>query len=99
MEQRMIQKNLELIYDYMGWLEDINDYPYPYGNAKALDSNSAWECVQEMARKADIKDFYYFIDDVICNKYYIYEYPFWIMNPDNFFNCMAKWLEVKNENI
>lgn len=84
----MTDKQLKLIYDYMGWWFYI-DSPHIF------DSNTAWECVQEMERKGDIKDFYYFIDDVICNKRYIYEYPFWIMNPTNFFNCFAKWLESR----
>lgn len=90
----MTYEQLKLINEYMGWYWNPNvqrELPN-----RELDSNSAWECMQEIGRKEDGREFYYFIDDMICNKCYIYEYPSWIMNPTNFFNCMAVWLELKN---
>lgn len=101
----MTEKKLKLIYGYMkeaGWVFD-RGLPYPKnGNweyicgIKELDSDSAWEVVQEMERKGEWKEFYYLSEE--NNFVDIYNRPdvfTWLMNPDNFFYCFAKWLEGK----
>ena len=46
----LTDKQLKLIYEYMGWA-----WGYDLKNNilmhKRLDSNTAWECVQEMERR------------------------------------------------
>ena len=84
----MTDKQLKLIYKYMGWCHAENIY------TKELDSNRAYECVQEMGRRGDWGDF---LDTITVDKDKNYQFVFWFYNPDNFFNCMAKWLEVRNE--
>lgn len=90
----MTNKQLKLIYEYMGWeptiTKWIRDTTTEYDNN--FDSNSAWECVQEMERKGDLEKF-----DVYSLNEWMYadnnNSNFWIFNPVNFFDCFSKWLE------
>ena len=77
----MTDKQLKLIYDYMGWEESVNDHPYPWGNAKELDSNHAWECVQEMERRGEIISFSDFVWYEYLTNITTSLFPFWLMNP------------------
>lgn len=95
----MTDKEIELIYNYMGW-EYWQSRP-----TCALDSNSAWKCVQEMERKEDWHDFYIFmfeqyqyaINNLNALLIDMHNFALWSKNPTNFFNCFSKWLEVKHE--
>ena len=92
----MNDKDLKNIYEYMskrGWELRYLHGVYP-DYSEELDSNSAYECVQEMGRRGDWGDF---LDTITVDKDKNYQFVFWFYNPDNFFNCMAKWLEVRNE--
>ncbi len=63
-----------------------------------LDSNLAWECVQEMERKGHSEEFDdFYQDEWLEHGGSCKSYTLWSTNPDNFFTCMAKWLEVRNE--
>ena len=105
----MTEKDLKRIYEYMGWLEEshcrnescpykLNECLCPYWqDYKTLDSNSAWECVQEMERRGDSEKFYSVPLDKWTKEDPPESYEFWLFNPTNFFNCMAKWLEVKEK--
>ena len=101
----MDDKQLKLIYEYMkpmGW-----NYAYRLG--ASFDSNRAYECMLEMERKGDWNNnmtsflSYVFDDayppndfkDVMMSREGFIVMFDKIMNPDNFFNCMAKWLEVR----
>lgn len=57
-----------------------------------LDSNSAWECVQEMVNKKDWVDFQtkVYWSDVVKDIRGIDFIP-WLYNPANFFDCFGKW--------
>jgi len=93
----MTDKELSLIYDYMGWCSQPNGEMCPYcgyihnSDDILLDSNTAWEVVQEMERKGDLSKLESFIWDLyvrtnvngICK---------FIMNPSNFWKCFTKWL-------
>lgn len=115
----MTGKQLKLIYEYMGWCSNHKDeycpdcgYEHTDRDDIKLDSNLAWEVVQEMERKGDWvgnhKSFLnYVFDDAFppddFDNIMMSGESFLIMfnklqNPTNFFNCMAKWLEDK-ENI
>ena len=90
----MTDTDLKLIYSYMeeaGWLTSGANKDFPE-HPIMLDSNSAWECAQEIERRKDDEEFLCFIfekaDTLDC-------LVWWILNPKNFFNCMAKWLEVQ----
>jgi hypothetical protein len=104
----MIDKELKAIYEYMGWClhntEDgikYTEYGYlcPLCNTiivnRKLDSNSAWECVQEMERRSHYQDFEWFWLDEMKKLQVVGSS--WIMNPTNFFQCFAKFLEEKEE--
>jgi hypothetical protein len=83
----MTDKELKAIYEYMV-------------NAKIdhkLDSNSAWECVQEMEKKGHELEFTIFAGRIWSETPYIMGLYFWLMNPINFFNCFAKWLMSKEK--
>jgi len=104
----MKNKQVKLIYTYMRWDFErylLRDCSHPF------DSNTAYECVQEMERKGDwnnnmtsflnyVFDDAYppndFKDAMMSGEGFIVMFDK-IMNPDNFFNCFAKWLEVRNE--
>lgn len=107
----MTDKDLKRIYMYMGWCShnDIcRDGKYfcvrcwkglsdRVNICSPLDSNTAWECVQEMERKDESESF----DDFYQDEWLEHggncpSFTLWASNPDNFFNCMAKWLEVKH---
>lgn len=57
-----------------------------------LDSNTAWEVVQEIERKGDWESFVTFTE-YAAPIGYDDSYLKWIMNPENFFNCLVRWLE------
>lgn len=104
----MTEKQLNLIYDYMGWDK--------YVRSNILDSNDAWECVQEMEKKEDwgefiddvYRDFYRWIDRIRrgikgqqvteIDSPIETQFPKYIINPTNFFKCMAAWLEQLSGN-
>ena len=98
----MTDKQLKLIYKYMLQVEGWEYADYLMYKADGLihrvfDSNSAWEVVQEMARKGDREKFE-LIAYCIWVEHEEKPYELWRMNPQNFFNCFSKWLEEK-ENI
>jgi hypothetical protein len=106
----MNDKELKVIYEYMkevknwGLRSDPSRLDGYYYNK--LDSNSAWEVVQEMEIRDEFIKFYLYIED-----FYFKQSPFgfnsveeahaaffiWLYNPTNFFNCFAKWLLSKEE--
>lgn len=77
-------------------------------NPIILDSNSAWECVQEMERKGDWDSFSWEIykegglygGDVVLwsNKEVRKDFIPWLYNPANFFSCFGKWCLERSEN-
>ncbi len=90
----MNDKQLKLIYEYMGW--KIINYELEF------DSNLAYECVQEMERKGDWEDFIYYCPSFIWSvlgeeQMTKSNFILWLFNPNNFWNCFAKWLEVRND--
>ena len=90
----MTNKQLKLIYEYMGW------NPKYVGFEKRLDSNSAWECVQEMERRGDWLEFSRNAWQDFGSIGVTYsQFILWLFNPDNFFTCFGKFLEVRNETI
>lgn len=99
----MTDKQLKLIYEYMGWLVSSKDgcpQVFESDDCKKhiLDSNTAWEVVQEMWRKEDWTHFACFAlndETGMQSEFFDTDCIKWIMNPTNFFNCMAKWLEAK----
>jgi hypothetical protein len=97
----MTEKQLKLIYEYMGWKDEegesvAEDFKIIVwsGKKKPLDSNSAWECVQEMYQRSDWEDFvnYCWVEDYVTSQNVMF-----IMNPNSFFECFSKWLENKTE--
>lgn len=117
----MTEKQLKLIYEYMGWKHKphkIIEWEYysdnvPYWTTldpedgtegqeriiqpklKTLDSNDAWKCVQEIERQYDWVTFFDYCRD---NDFaFDAEYVAWLMNPTNFFNCFAAWLEGREK--
>ena len=91
----------KLIYEYMGWRNTKKDTYCDVCHAiictkisHPFDSNSAWEVVQEMERKGDWDKFQVTLwqtyNGMTKNGFVKY-----CMNPKNFFNCFAKWLEEK----
>lgn len=90
----MTNKALKLIYGYMdewGWAYELIDCPIIH---RDLDSNSAWEVVQEMERKGDVDKFMKFAGAVYSDSKTSIKYlTILLYNPTNFFNCFAKWLE------
>ena len=107
----MSDKDLKRIYRYMGWcshsdiwrdgkffcvkcrkgLSDRVNTCFP------LDSNTAWLCVQEIEWRFDIKEFSAFVFDTRLHGKEDANLSLWLMNPTNFFNCMAKWLEGREK--
>jgi len=100
----MTDKDLKNIYEYMGWSNKFtletttltgDKISFSTPQTIPLDSNSAWEVVQEMERKGDWKEFENktfaaWGDEVRCG-FFIQ----WLYNPTNFFNCFAKFLEER----
>jgi hypothetical protein len=96
----MTNEQIKLIYEYMEWkINKQSPSPHLYQvtpYSKILDSNSAWEVVQEMEKKRDWSKF--FVVAFNCFKdVRNFEFTLWLINPDNFFECMAKWLEGKGK--
>jgi hypothetical protein len=83
----MTESELNHIYQYM------KDTEWLKAGSK-LDSNRAYECVQEMEKQghADEFELYYYNmwleveGSLQCEMV-------WSMNPTNFFSCMSSWLE------
>jgi hypothetical protein len=97
----MNQEQLKLIYEYMAkadwgmgkWFIGDWGINHPF----SLDSNAAWECVQEMESREEVDEFMTFVFDTTLGKSGKY-LALWLYNPDNFFNCFSKYLEGrKNE--
>ena len=99
----MTDKDLKNIYEYMGWAVKtlkVGSVTHYETYKKVLDSNSAWECVQEMGRKGDWHEFYIFMFEQLNNLNVLidmHNFALWNNNPTNFFNCMAKWCEAEHE--
>ena len=98
----MEQKELQCIYEYMGWYKTnrARNEKNPYANWiwPVLDSNTAWECVQEMERKGDSLSFSKHSYDVFMNApANVTNYFLWLYNPTNFFDCFGKWLERRGK--
>lgn len=69
-------------------------------NQQKLDSNLAWECVQEMERKerGAYHDFLVFSREIWDREIPENDgFYFWIADPTNFFNCFAAWLEGREK--
>ena len=73
-------------------------------NQQKLDSNLAWEVVQEMERKGDDMTFLVSIYTIMPEGR---SYIFWLYNPDNFFRCLGGFfgaeggqvMDTRNYNI
>lgn len=127
MVEPMTDNQIRLIYEYMDWI-GVNGgsggydahamkahLENPHSANRNLDSNDAWECVQEMEKKEDwgefiddvYRDFYRWIDRIRrgikgqqvteIDSPIETQFPKYIINPTNFFNCMAKWLEGREK--
>lgn len=98
----MTDKQLRLIYEYMGWnfghflaerSYDATEYTHP------LDSNSAFECMQKMKIQGDWEKFYEDSDDLWMISVRVdqdapeSEFAYYLMNPINFFYYFYKYLE------
>ena len=68
-------------------------------NPIILDSNSAWECVQEIIKKKHYMPFeIYAAEQWLADKESELQFVFWLYNPKNFFSCFGKWcLERRGE--
>ena len=97
----MTDKDLKNIYEYMGWSNKFtletttltgDKISFSTPQTIPLDSNSAWEVVQEMYRQSDWEDFvnYCWVEDYVTCQNVMF-----IMNPTSFFDCLGKWLEKK----
>jgi len=99
----MTDKALKLIFEYMkerGWDytyythskdEGTSEYTHPF------DSNTAYECVQEMERKGDWDEFiiFYMNEFELSSLSDMPHFMIWSTNPTNFFTYFFKWLEDK----
>lgn len=88
----MTDKDLKRIYEYMGIPNLTVHQHFP------LDSNSAWECVQEMDRKDDLELFYYNTHNLCdeATRLNHAQFQLWLMNPTIFWRYFSKWLELRD---
>ena len=91
----MNKKQLKLLYEYMRWKPYYTVHSDTVVYSTILDSNVAWEVVQELQRKGDVFIFQSFLKEEF-NKISSNEYLFvWGRNPDNFFRCLGEFLEQR----
>jgi hypothetical protein len=95
--------NLELIYKYMGWCEKCKKCnPNIHHNREVcardeMDSNKAWECVQEMEKQGHADEFETYLYTCWCDAKVLQCQLVWEKNPTNFFSCMGAWLEGRED--
>ena len=102
---KMTPEKLKLIYSYMGWCEKCKFcIPDHHHNREVcskdkslhlLDSNSAWECAQEIERRGEIDSFELLFFDMYLKIGVDDSKLFYQLNPTNFFTCFGKWLEER----
>lgn len=101
----MNKKQMKLIYEYMRWKPYYTVHSDTVVYSTILDSNVAWEVVQELDRRGDWDSFSYEIfregglhgGDVEywSNKEVRKDFIPWLFNPDNFFRCLGEFLEQR----
>ena len=104
----MNQEQLILIYKYMekaGWLYCFSNTDIGIGmklidgcyTPNTLDSNACWECVQEMEKRGHSDEFDCVLTGNWLNKEGYECFTVFSMNPTNFWNCFASWLEERED--
>jgi len=83
----MTNEDKKLIADYMGWF-GINHLDKIDGN---FDLNDASLCVQEMQKRGEWFDFYWFAIGNSSSE----ALTAWLFNPDNFFKAFVEWRKGK----
>jgi hypothetical protein len=94
----MNQEELKLIYSYMQDFDMLWMYCHNGTCEHSLDSNSAWECVQEMEKRKDYPSF-----EQKCLSIWLKTvvdlpseyFTAWLFNPTNFFKCFAAFLKER----
>ena len=100
----MTDEDKQLIAGYMGWAQ----YKYPpyYLNIKGdieshhFDLNDAGVCVQEMQKRGEWVEFFYFIwnryrksEKLLYKEVDEVKFTTLLFNAENFFGAMAAWLK------
>ena len=98
----MTPEDKRLIADYMGWYDVMVEDPMNKGvmekiitkhnHAEAyFDLNDAALCVQEMQKRGEWFDFYWFAIGNSSSE----ALTAWLFNPDNFFKAFVEWRKGK----
>ena len=82
----MTNEDKKLVTDYMDWSKDYG-YVEEYDSFRELDLNDAGLCVQEMQKRGDWFDFYWFAIGNSSSE----ALTAWLFNADNFFKGFVEW--------
>ena len=90
----LTQEDKQLIAEYMGW--KLSEWRMIDGSAHVVnphffDLNDAALCVQEMQKRGEWFDFYWFAIGNSSSE----ALTAWLFNPDNFFKAFVEWRKGK----
>ena len=90
----MTEEDKQLISEYMGW--KLSEWRMIDGSAHVVnphffDLNDAAICVQEMQKRGEWFDFYWFAIGNSSSE----ALTAWLFNPDNFFKAFVEWRKGK----
>ena len=90
----MTEEDKQLISEYMGW--KLSGWRMIDGSAHVVnphffDLNDAAICVQEMQKRGEWFDFYWFAIGNSSSE----ALTAWLFNPDNFFKAFVEWRKGK----
>ena len=90
----MTEEDKQLISEYMGWKlseRRMIDGSAHVVNPHFFDLNDAAICVQEMQKRGEWFDFYWFAIGNSSSE----ALTAWLFNPDNFFKAFVEWRKGK----